>query len=133
MESRSTIWLCCLWYLNCRRLLANFHKIGCYIDSILYVYAKNHPVIRWVHFRGKMLMAPGEINCRRLGSTLWWTQKNDVTEITEQRVAIKFCVAGGTFSDSTIKTFREAEIIFLNIGNFYCVIFYEKTTDFLVG
>ena len=33
-------------------------------------------------------------------------------KITEQRVAIKFCVAEGTFSDQTIKTLREAEIIF---------------------
>ena len=54
-------------------------------------------------------------------------------KITEQRVAIKFCVAEGTFSDQTIKTLREAEIIFFKIAKLYCVIVYEKTADFLVG
>ena len=64
----------------------------------LSAHAKNHPGIRWVQFRGNISIHSWEIDCRRLGSIRWWTQRMTLWKITEQRVAFTFCVAEGTFS-----------------------------------
>ena len=57
----------------------------------------------WVQFPGNISMHPWEIDRKRLGSSLLWTQKMTIRKITKQRVAFKFCVSEGTFSNLTIK------------------------------
>ena len=52
-------------------------------------------------------------------------------KITEQRVAIKFCVAGGTFSDSSIKTEKQ-KLFFKTLQNF-TVSFFMKNGRFPCG
>ena len=49
----------------------------------------------------------------------------------EQLVAFKFCVAEGTFSHLSIKTFKESEIISKNVAKLFCVIVYEKNGRFI--
>ena len=54
-------------------------------------------------------------------------------KITEQRIAFKFCVAEITFSNYTIKTLREAEIILKLLQKCIISLFIKKTFEFLVS
>ena len=73
IETRSRLWLCCLWYYNCIGKLISFIKCVVILNKVYmltYVYSKNHPLIIRVQFRGNMSMHPWEITFRRLGSKL---------------------------------------------------------------
>ena len=70
---------------------------------------KNHPLFDWCNF---------EVICQCVheksfaeDQVVLFDEDEKITlrKIAEQRVAFKFCVAEGTFSQETIKSLREAE------------------------
>ena len=68
------------------------------LNKILYVYAKNHPVIRWVQCRGNISCIHEKSIAEDLVEIFDEGKTMTLQKISEQRVAFIFCVAEGTFS-----------------------------------
>ena len=119
MESQSMVWLCYDIY-TAEDKLQNFIKLFFILNKfymfmqrfILLFHGCNCEVIcRCIH------------DCRRQGSTLWWRQKNFVTD--NHRAALRFCVAEWLFSNESTKSLREAKLSLKTLKNvmFHCLRF----------
>lgn len=122
-------------FFHFRKLIIKFLKLVV-ISNKFYIYIRKY-IILWVQFRGNISMHSWEIDCRRYflskfcvldkkyqffckgQYSLIKANKMTLRKKTEQ---LKFCVAGGTFSNKIRSISKEAEINFKTIEKIFLKI-----------